>query len=148
LVISVWAFLRTLFQDQVVADLVFEWDATLGVAVGKIVIENPLRHSIYLWGIRFDEPARGDVVVRMPGSGLYDVLSDAYQEAVSADNRIAITNARIPPKGDLEIELEFKGESTDLCLRFEWSKAMPWTVKRSPRLTHAASNTRQATSRL
>ncbi|MGH6898729.1 MAG: hypothetical protein ACREJ5_19610 [Geminicoccaceae bacterium] len=107
----------------------FEWDATLGVAVGKLAIENPLRHSIYISGIRFEEAARQDIVVKMSGNGLYDVISDAYEEAASPNNRVAVVNARIPPRDNLEFELKFKNHGTGLRVTFEWSTAMPWTVK-------------------
>jgi hypothetical protein len=129
LVISALAFFRTLFLDQVVADLVFEWNATLGVAVGKLASENPLRHSIYLSGIRSEEPARQAIVVRMAGTGLDDVISDAYEEAAPPNNRVAVINARIPPRDNLELELDFKNHGTGLRVTFEWSTAMPWTVK-------------------
>jgi hypothetical protein len=65
----------------------------------------------------------------MAGSGLYDVISDAYEEAVLPTKRVAVINARIPPKDNLELELEFRKNDTGLRVAFEWSKAMPWTVK-------------------
>jgi len=127
--ISVAAFFRTLFLDKVVADLVFVWDATLDQVMGKLVIENPLRHSIYLSGIRFEEPARKDIVVRIVGSGLHDVISDAYHEVMSSNNAVAVIDARIPPKDKLEIELDIQKERTGLRFTFEWATATPWTVK-------------------
>jgi hypothetical protein len=50
--ISVLAFLRTLFLDQVVADLVFEWDATLGVVVGKLVVLSGTRSTSQAFALR------------------------------------------------------------------------------------------------
>ena len=129
LALSGAAFLRTLFLDQVVADLLFEWNATLGIAEGKIVIENPLRHSIYMRGIRFKEPGRQDIVVRMAGTSLRDVISDAYDEVISRNDSVAVINARISPKDKLEIELQIKREDTGLHIEFEWSKSMRWTVR-------------------
>lgn len=127
--ISLAAFWRTLFLDQVVVDLVFVWDVTLGDVVGKLVIENPLRHSIYISGICFKEPTRDEVVVRVAGEGLHDVISSSYDEAVSSDNTVAAINTRIPPQDTVEFDLEFQKDGSGLRIMFRWSTATPWAVK-------------------
>ena len=123
--ISACAFWRTLFQDRVVADLVFEWSQTLGKAVGKLVIDNPLRQSLYLAGIRFREPNRDAVDVWVNSDGLHDVLTDVHQQITSSDRDRAVINQRIQPKGNLEIVLGFRQDSTGLSIKFEWSKHTP-----------------------
>jgi hypothetical protein len=94
--ISAAAFWRTLFLDRVEADLMFEWEPTLGRVVGKLVIDNPLRQSVYLRSIRFQTPSRQDIRLSPEGSGLHDV-SDGYEESVSNEDDVVVINVRIPP---------------------------------------------------
>jgi hypothetical protein len=134
--VSVMAFWRTLYLDQVVADLVFEWDKTLDRVVGKLVVENPLRHSVFLSGIRFRKPERRKIRVSLEGRSLRDVVADTYDELVSSDQEVALNNARIPPHGKINLELAINSNDEhdadggiDLDFTLEWSKSTPFTVK-------------------
>jgi hypothetical protein len=122
-VISAAAFWRTL--DRVTADLMFEWEPTLGRVVGKLVIDNPLRQSVYLRGIRFKKPARQSVRISPKGSGLYDTICEAYETHMSPDQEVTVVNARIPPRGSEVLSMYIEDEETDLEFSFEWTK-MPW----------------------
>ena len=127
--ISAAAFWRTLFLDRVEADLLFEWEPTLGRAVGKLVIDNPLRQSVYLRSIRFQTPPRQDIRLSPEGSGLHDVVSDAYEESVSNEDDVVVINVRIPPNEKAVLNMHIKKDDTDLTFSFEWSKAKPWLAR-------------------
>ena len=125
--ISAASFVRTLFLEKVVADIAFVWNQARGIAICKLIIDNPFRQSLYLVGIRFKEPARDTVSLRVANNSLDDVICNAYDEEISSEKDMAFINQRIEPKRTMEIELTFKEENTGLHITFEWSKHTPWS---------------------
>jgi hypothetical protein len=114
--ISIISLIRTLYRDQVVADLRFERDR-LGDTRGFIEIENPLKHSVYLDDIVFHRPK--DVLVSRHGQDTRSIIRETVDGKISA---------RIPPGNTVQFDCTFAelNDGDEIQCTFKWGQLKWW----------------------